>query len=215
MLASAIYFKAFWVTAFANEKTVREDFQVSPMERVPVDMMKLTDRFRYTDEGTFQVVELPYQGDALAMLILLPKSKDGLAQLEAALTLAKLENALKRLSSHRVDLGLPRFKIALQCELKDPLSQLGMRLPFDRASADFSGITSTGELSISAVVHKAYIAVEEKGTEAAAATAVVMMPRAMRVPSTPVVFRADHPFMFLIRDTQSGSILFMGRLVRP
>ena len=214
ILTNAIYFKALWAIPFSKEKTVREDFQASAAESLPVDMMKLTDRFRYSDEGTFQAIELPYRGDALAMVILLPR-KDGLAQLETSLTFPRLESVLKKLSSHRVDLCLPRFKLTAGCELKDPLSALGMRLPFDPNAADFSGITGTRDLAISAVVHKAFIEVEEKGTEAAAATAVVMMPRAVRAPSPPVVFRADHPFFFLIRDTRTGSILFLGRLVRP
>ena len=111
-------------------------------------------------------------------------------------------------------MSLPKFKLTGECDLKDALSELGMPVAFDPARADFSGITGTRDLAISAVVHKAFVEVEEKGTEAAAATGVVMTRTAV-VAAPPTVFRADHPFFFLIRDTRTGSILFLGRLVRP
>ena len=113
-----------------------------------------------------------------------------------------------------MEISLPRFKLTAASELKGALSALGMPVAFDAGRADFSGITGTRELAISAVVHKAFIEVEEKGTEAAAATGVVMSRTAM-APSAPTIFRADHPFLFLIRDIRNGSILFLGRLARP
>ncbi len=114
----------------------------------------------------------------------------------------------------RVQLSLPKFKMTESCELKPVLAELGMPLAFKLGKADFSGITGTRELAISDVVHKAFVEVDERGTEAAAATAVVFA-RAAIVAKPPIVFRADHPFLFLIRDTHSGSILFLGRLVKP
>jgi serpin B len=144
----------------------------------------------------------------------LPKTIDGLARLEGAVTEPKLEVWLAKLSSHRVQVALPRFRLTEQIELKSTLSALGMSLAFDAGAADFSGMTGKRDLAISAVVHKAYVDVEETGTEAAAATGVVMK-RAMAVAAPPVVFRADHPFLFLIRDNGTNSILFLGRLVRP
>jgi serpin B len=148
------------------------------------------------------------------MVIILPKAKDGLGQLEASLSLARLDGLLKSLASRRVQISLPRFKLTAQCELQGALSALGMPKAFMLGQADFSGMTGRRELAISAVVHKAFVEVDEKGTEAAAATGVVMA-RASAALAPPPVFRADHPFVFLIRDLESGSILFLGRLARP
>jgi len=179
-----------------------------------VDMMNQSSRFRYLEDGTVQAVELPYKGNALAMVIFLPRATDGLAQLESSLTSAKLDGWISKLSSRRVDVRMPKFKLTAECELTRALSELGMPVAFKQGAADFSGITGTRELAISAVVHKAYIEVEEKGTEAAAATGAVFS-RARVVAEPPAIFRADRPFFFLIRDTETGAILFMGRLVRP
>ncbi len=214
VLTNAIYFKGLWESQFLKKNTVSETFHISANESVRVNMMNHIGRFGYLDEGTFQAIDLPYRGRTVSMIILLPKEVDGLARIEAAITEAKLVGWLAKLASHRVQLALPRFKLTEQIELKDPLSALGMPVAFDGRAADFSGMTGTRDLAISAVVHKAFVDVEETGTEAAAATAVVMA-RAMAVATPPVVFRADHPFLFLIRDNRSGSILFLGRLVRP
>ena len=143
-----------------------------------------------------------------------PEPTDGLGRLESSLSLAKLDGWLNSLAQRRVEVSLPRFKLTAECELKDALSALGMPAAFVAGQADFSGITGTRDLVISAVVHKAFVEVEEKGTEAAAATGVVMA-RASIAMAAPAVFRADHPFLFLIRDNRNGSILFLGRLVRP
>jgi serpin B len=214
ILTNAIYFKALWSSPFSAQKTTKDFFHASVTDSVSVDMMMQSGRFRYIDEGSFQAVELPYKGNALAMVILLPKARDGLGRLESSLTALKLESWLTRLSSHRVDLSLPKFKLTAECELKDALSELGMPVAFKPGAADFAGITGTRELAISAVVHKAFVEVEEKGTEAAAATGVVFARTAVITPP-PVIFRADHPFFFLIRDTRTGTILFLGRLVKP
>jgi serpin B len=144
----------------------------------------------------------------------LPKTADGLGGLESALSLAKLEDWISRLAPRRVEVSLPRFKLTAECELKEALSSLGMPAAFAGGEADFSGITGTRDFAISAVVHKAFVEVEEKGTEAAAATGVVMSRAAIALPP-PTIFRADHPFLFLIRDNRDGTILFLGRLVRP
>jgi serpin B len=215
VLTNAIYFKSLWERPFRSENTRSEPFHLSATDQAAVSMMSQSARFRYFDGGTFGVLELPYRGRALAMVVLLPKAIDGLSQLEASLRLEDLDTWLGKLSSHSVSVTLPKFKLTDEFELNDTLSELGMPLAFDQVRADFSGMTGTRDLVISAVVHKAFLEVEEKGTEAAAATGVVMKARAAIVASPPVVFRADHPFFFLIRDTRSGSILFMGRLVKP
>jgi serpin B len=214
IITNAIYFHALWASPFTKAKTSQQDFHASQSDVVRVDMMNQAGRFRYCDEGSIQALELPYKGDTLAMVILLPKTKDGLGQLESSLTAPKLEGWLTKLASRRVDVSLPRFKLSAECELKDALSELGMPVAFKRGEADFSGITGTRELAISAVVHKAFVEVEETGTEAAAATGVVYA-RTAAVAQPPAIFRADHPFFFLIRDVETGTILFLGRLVRP
>jgi serpin B len=214
ILTNAIYFKGLWTSPFSKEMTVPDNFHATTQDQIRVEMMNQTGRFRYADEPSFQLLELPYKGDALSMVLLLPKTIDGLAQLESSLSFAKLETWLAKLSSRRVRVSLPKFKLTEAIELQDMLSELGMPIAFERGKADFSGMTGTRDFAISAVVHKAFVEVEEKGTEAAAATGVVMA-RASVVAAPPVVFRADHPFFFLIRDTRNGTILFLGRLVRP
>jgi serpin B len=214
ILTNAIYFKALWASPFLAQLTKPDDFHASASEKVRIEMMHQTGRFRYAEDGTAQTLELPYQGGDLAMVIVLPRSKDGLSQLEGSLSLAKLEGSLKTLAPRRVEVSLPRFKLTAECELKGALSALGMPAAFDLSQADFSGMTGKRELAISAVVHKAFVEVDEKGTEAAAATGVGFA-RASAVLAPSPVFRADHPFLFLIRDNRNGSILFLGRLVRP
>jgi serpin B len=214
VLTNAIYFNALWATPFSKERTAQEFFHASVTEMAPVAMMKHTGRFRYFDEGTFQALELPYKGNSLSLLIFLPKANDGLGHLEATLSAARIETWLTKLSSHRVEISLPRFKMTAEFELKNELSDMGMPVAFKPGAADFSGITGTRELAISAVVHKAFVEVDEKGTEAAAATGVVGFKTAA-IAQLPVIFRADHPFFFLIRDIRTGSFLFLGRLVKP
>jgi serpin B len=214
VLTNAIYFKGLWETPFLKQHTVSDTFHASASRTVRVDMMNQTARFRYLDEETFQALELPYRGRAVSMVILLPKAVEGLARIEAVCTEPKLTAWLAKLSSQRVQVSLPRFRLTEQIELKSALSAMGMPLAFDVGAADFSGMTGTRDVAISAVVHKAFVDVDETGTEAAAATGVVMA-RTAAIANIPVVFRADHPFLFLIRENHSGSILFLGRLKQP
>jgi serpin B len=162
---------------------------------------------------------MPYQKNEVSMLILLPDAIDGLPALERSLTAANLEKWAASLSyADQVIVSLPRFKITQQFELNSTLAKLGMKAAFDASAADFSGITGDKSLFISAAIHKAYIDVDENGTEAAAATAVIMAATAMApqyAPPPPIVFTADHPFLFLIRENSSGAILFMGRVADP
>jgi serpin B len=157
-------------------------------------------------------LELPYAGNDLSMIVVLPKKADGLAELEKTLTADKLSQWLSRLQETEVDVTLPKFKTTVEVELSKTLSALGMPLAFS-GRADFSGMNDGKEsLHISGVFHKAFVDVNEEGTEAAAATGVAVKATAAEI--TPV-FRADHPFVFLIRDKRSESVLFMGRLVNP
>ena len=174
--------------------------------------MHRTGDFRYSEGDGRQVLELPYEGNDLAMVIILPREADGLGALEATLSSQNLEAWLAGLRRQKVRIALPRFTMTSSFRLEKALKSLGMTDAFT-GRADFSGMNGRGGLFISAVIHKAFVDVNEEGTEAAAATAVVMMKSA--APKPPVIFQADHPFLFLIRDNASGSILFMGRLMDP
>jgi serpin B len=211
VLTNAIYFKGKWASEFDKKATREEDFFVTPETKVAAPLMHRTADFGYFDGGDFQVLGLPYQGDRLAMVVLLPKAKDGLAALEASLSAEKLTDWLGKLHRRKVEVALPRFKTTAEFSLKDTLVAMGMTDAF--GDADFSGMTGAKDLFISAVIHKAFVDVNEEGTEAAAATAVVMRP--LNGGGPPPVFRADHPFLFLIRDTKTGSILFLGRILDP
>ena len=164
------------------------------------------------------VLELPYDGGEYSMVVVLPDDKKGLAKLEKAMTADKLKAWIDGATSQRVELKLPRFKIepGEALALRSTLEKLGAKTPFDAAKADFTGMAPKSEqLMISDAYHKAFVAVDEAGTEAAAATAVSMKAGSAAPTDPPVPFVADHPFLFMIRDMKSGTILFMGRLVDP
>ncbi|MEG4804466.1 serpin family protein [Microcoleus sp. ARI1-B5] len=224
VLTNAIYFKGNWASQFDRISTKEEPFTIAPDEQVNVPMMFKGGAFRYASLGDLQVLELPYVGDRLSMVILLPSKLEGLAQLEQQLTSASLEKWLSSLYiTHELLVWLPKFKLTSEFMLNQALSDMGMPLAFDKYGADFTGMTTAEadlchlsdeqRLHISAVIHKAFVDVNEEGTEAAAATAVVMA-RSVSI-SIPTIFRADRPFIFLIRDTQFDSILFLGRVVNP
>jgi serpin B len=215
VLTNAIYFKGDWVAQFNEKATQTGDFHLSSKQSVQAPLMHRTGGYRYMDGGTFQALELPYKGDDLSMLVLLPKETDGLAALEQSFTAEALTDWLGKLQPQsKVVLTLPRFKMTQQFELSKTLAAMGMPQAFS-SSADFSAITGKPDLTISAAIHKAFVDVNETGTEAAAATTVIMTATAMRVEPPPVVFTADHPFLFLIRNTKAGSILFLGRVTDP
>jgi len=218
VLTNAIYFKGTWQDQFDKEATQKEEFHLSTAQWVMTPMMHRTGGYRYYDGGTFQALELPYLGDEISMVILLPKQTEGLAALETSFTSRSASNWVQKLEPvDKVILTLPRFTMTQQFELSSTLSKMGMPQAFSGA-ADFSGMTGKPDFAISAAIHKAFIDVDEQGTEAAAATAIVMYATAMqqRFPARPpIVFRADHPFLFILRDTKSGSILFLGRVADP
>jgi serpin B len=218
VLTNAIYFKGTWQNPFQASATQDEDFHLTATQTAKTPMMHRTGGYLYFDGGTFQELQMPYAGDTLAMVIFLPKETAGLAALEQQLTAGAVHDWIGKLEpARKVILTLPRFKMTQPLELSRTLAAMGMPQAFSSA-ADFSGMTGKPEFSISAAIHKAFIDVNEKGTEAAAATAVAMTAAAMRMPAQeppPIVFRADHPFLFVIRDTGSGAILFMGRVEDP
>ncbi len=212
VLCNAIYFKGNWVRQFDKAKTRDTDFYISPDKTVKVPMMSQKSEFRFKDFGSFSAIELPYEGNDLSMIIFLPKEVDGLAGLEKNLTYDNVKVWINKLiASYKSEIlvNLPEFKTTCELELSKTLSDMGM--PHAFADADFSGMTGKKELSISKVIHKAFVDVNEEGTEAAAATAVVMRKGISKL----LIFRADHPFVFLIRENKTESILFIGRIVDP
>lgn len=213
VLTNAIYFKADWESKFAKGATKVEPFHVAADRKIEVPLMSQTGKFAYLDDDTFQMLELPYTGDDLAMLLLLPKQVGGLAELEKTLTADKLGQWQNKLREREVKVFVPRFKVTAAYEVKNVLTALGMELPFS-AKADFSEMNGGREpLMIAAVVHKTFVAVNEEGTEAAGATAMAVGRSGLGLGAA--TFRADHPFLFLVRDKRSGSILFIGRVVDP
>ncbi len=212
VLTNAIYFKGNWARQFEKDKTKESPFTLISGEKVNVPMMNQTAEFNYMETEDLQGLELPYVNDELSMIILLPRRIDGLSSLEETLVLEKFSGWLGELGKRKVIVSVPKFRMTSQFGLADVLRSMGMTDAFSR-KADFSGMNGKRDLFISAVIHKAYVDVNEEGTEAAAATAVVMITSAM--PGQLPVFRADHPFLFLIRDNKTGSILFIGRAMNP
>ena len=213
VLTNAIYFKGKWARQFEKELTRDGPFTLLDGQKIDVPMMRQTEEFRYMEAEDFQALEMPYVKDELSMIILLPKKVDGVVDFEKKLTNENLSRWLSELHKQKLVASIPRFKMAQQFGLADTLQAMGMTDAFSAQLADFSGMTGTRDLFISAVVHKAFVDVNEEGTEAAAATGVGMAMTA--APQRMPVFRADHPFIFLIRDNKSGSILFIGRVMKP
>ena len=214
VLTNAVYFKGTWVKQFEKKDTRDEDFYVSPGNTIKAPMMRLTGEeaeFNYAETEDLQVLELPYEGEDLSMLILLPK--EDLASIDDSLTPEQISAFKQLLRKQRVDIYIPKFKFETKYMMKEDLKSMGMPTAFDDVAADFSGMTGDKSLYIGAVIHQAFVDVNEEGTEAAAATAVIMtLKSAMPMQK---VFRADHPFIFMIQQKDTGNILFMGRVNNP
>lgn len=216
VLVNAIYFKGGWMRPFIKGATRDGDFHLNGGKTIQVPMMHQTNRFAYGEGDGWQVIELPYSGRTTSMVVLLPKSADAMAEFEKNLKPEAIAKMLSSMEQQQVALTLPKFKATGEFELKEPLRALGMKQAFSDRSADFSRMCSGEPLKIDKVIHKAFVDVNEEGTEAAAATGVVMAPRGMAPrPQQPKVFHADRPFVFMIRDTATGGILFLGRLSDP
>lgn len=215
ILINAIYFKGNWRSQFKEDNTTQAPFTLTSGEKIPVPMMHQQESFGYYEDATFQMLELPYAGQQLSMIILLPKTPKTLSDLESQISSKAISQWVQRLHKQKVKVYLPRYSITTQFELSEVLQTLGMTDAFSAENADFSGITGPPGLFIAAVLHKAFIEVNEEGTEAAAATAVVMLPRGPPPTMTIPEFRADHPFLFFIREIQTNALLFMGRVMNP
>jgi serpin B len=212
VLTNAIYFKGDWLTQFDPEKTRDGRFFINDEKAVEVPMMSLKSDFGLFESDDLQVLEMPYDGQRLAMVILLPRARDGLADLEEMLSDETLDAWLEELAVRETQVFLPRFKVTSRFDLGQTLEQMGMPLAFTPGRADFSGMNGRRDLFIGKVIHQAWVKVDEEGTEAAAATAVGMMTTSLE---RPPLFNANHPFLFMIRDRETGSILFIGRVVDP
>jgi len=210
VLVNAIYLKAAWLSPFDEKVTRSGSFHRLDGSSIDVPMMHGTFGARYAEGDGWQAVELPYVGRQLAMMVVLP---DELPAFEAALDGASLEKIAAALEDERIALSFPRFGIESKLTLNDVLGAMGMPLAFDPDRADFSGITPVDDLYISGVIHQANIDVDEEGTEAAAATAVVM--GIVSMPPEPIPLAVDRPFLFALRDVETGAILFLGRVVEP
>ena len=216
VLTNAVYFKAQWDHPFKLEATKPAPFLIGGKTSQEVPMMHLSEHFHFVKGNGMSALEMPYAGGALSMMVFLPDDPAGLPAVEKQMDSATLETWIKNLQSQRpnqVIVSFPKFKMTRELELGKTLAALGMTLPFS-GDADFSGMASGGEkILISEAYHKAFVDVNEEGTEAAAATGLTM--RATAMPVAPAVFNADHPFLFVIRENQSGTVLFVGRVVDP
>ena len=214
VLTNTIYFKAEWQNTFNAHNTKDQDFWITSEEKIKVQMMSQKDRFGYRENETFQILEMPYIRRDLSMIVILPKKKDGLPDLESNLTPKTLDEWISNLNRQQVNVLFPKFTTTQNLDLKKILRALGMVDAFTE-NADFSGMEPKKELYITDALHKAFIDVDEVGTEAAAATAVSVGVTSMPPPEVVPEFRADHPFFYLIQGNQTRSILFVGRLTRP
>ena len=245
VLTNAIYFKGDWKTQFIESATTEGDFHLSNGEKSKAKLMNKTNmggvgyaafnadgsQFKtpaviargekvatYPGDDGFSMVELPYKGDELSMVVIAPRSPDGLQKIEEQMNAESLTTWIGQLRERKVHVTLPKFKSETEYTLNSGLAKMGMPSAF-QAAANFNGLQageSENDLYISLVVHKAFVEVNEEGTEAAAATGVVLLTRSARIDTSFVpVFRADRPFIYLIRDKESGSILFLGRMNNP
>ncbi len=218
ILANAIYFKDKWEEMFWDRATKDRPFYLVSGETVQVPQMQQTGYFDYAETEELQLLSLPYRNRDLDMVVVLPRTNNGLSDLERRFTVANLTGWLAKLTRHEVEVTLPKWTFESGIMLKDVLRTMGITQAFAWPGADFTGMSSTGELFIDEVLHKAFVAVDESGTEAAAATvedmkvgAVAMEPPKPK----PAIFTADHPFVFLIRHRASSAILFLGRVANP
>lgn len=215
VLTNAIHFKGDWVKSFNSTLTQERDFHTGSGTTVKANMMAMEDEesvFNFIESDGLQILEMPYSGENLSMLFLLPPN-GAMGQLENNLTLQKLSEWREELVEQRVDVYIPRFKLETSYILNSNLAAMGMPTAFT-SSADFSGINGKPDIFISLVIHKAYVSVNESGTEAAAVTVIIGNGASQGQHHTPI-FNADHPFIFIIQEKQTGNILFMGKLSDP
>ena len=220
VLTNAIYFKGTWQIQFAEKNTTERPFEISEQEHIDAKTMSLVntqDQFNYTENEVMQILQLKYTGDEICMNIFLPKEGYDLSDIIRTLNHKSYDELISSMSKTELDIYLPKFTIKTPLyTLNDHLKALGMPKAFE-PYADFSGMTGFIDLYISKVLHKAYVQINEEGTEAAAATAVIMVRNSVNGDDADprIVFDADHPFFFTIHHKKTGTILFMGSVDDP
>jgi serpin B len=212
VLTNAIYFNAAWQYPFDEDATSEGDFFLLNGDKVTVPMMRQTASFGYAVEDGYQALELPYDGRELSMVILMPE-QGKFASFEASLSRQLVDSIIQKIGYRQVALSIPKFEYKSSFGLKQPLTTLGMEDAFIPEAADFSGMDGRRDLFIQDVLHKAFVSVDEAGTEAAAATAVIVGTTSM--PPEPIEVKIDRPFIYLIRDIKTGTVLFVGRVLNP
>jgi len=215
ILINAIYFKGNWEIPFKEKLTKGDLFTLLTGEKIEVPTMHVEDHFYYYEGLNYQVLGMYYVGKNMSMIILLPRTNENFEEIEKNFSLKELDNVLKEAEKQKVKVYLPKFKFTMNYNLNNYLQSMGMIEAF-KDKADFSGITKSMEIHIEWILHKAFVEVNEEGTEAAAVTSIIMLRTGLAPKPKPIpVFRADHPFIFLIRDLETKSILFMGRVSNP
>ena len=220
VLTNAIYFKGKWEELFEESETEDEDFWLNENQKATAPMMRKTDDFYYAQTEELQILEMAYEGGELSLLILLPRGKThkDLKSLEGSLTVDNMNLWKRSLEKREVEVFIPKFTFKRNYNLNENLKEMGMPLAFDPQGQErdrgFLGISNEGILYVDQIVHKAFVDVNEEGTKAAAATGIVMRALSISIDAPPV-FKADHPFVFLIQERTTGYILFMGKVANP
>lgn len=217
VLVNAIYFQSQWQKPFTKSRTKDQPFQTAE-GKIPTPTMTVQLHTRISETDELQFLELPYASSQVSMLVLLPRKVDGLATIEKSLDAVKWNQHYASMQSAEVEVHLPKFRLESKFDLDSQLKALGMTDAFDTSKANFSRMTRQqpeGPFAISKVVHQSYCDVDEAGTEAAAATGVVVAVTSARIPQTPKIFRADRPFLFAIRHNPTQTLLFLGRMTNP
>lgn len=215
VLANAVYFDAMWKDTFEREDTRIQRFCLAGGDSTAVNMMHQVAYMKCAESDSWQALEMPYDGNEMSMVVLLPRTNAGLASLENALTAGMIDTIIGQMADTPVVLSLPKYEFTSgSISLVGPMEALGMHDAFS-SIADFSGIDGQQDLSISDIIQKAFVAVDEKGTTAAAATAVTIGTTSIQIPDNPIYFTADHPFLFFIRDIATGQIVFIGKVMKP
>ncbi len=214
VIVNAIYFLSKWLHEFEEELTKKREFYPEASHAVEAEFMEEEAYYKYYEDEYAQVIEIPYSGENFSMLLMLPRENMGLSDFESRLDSEIYDNYIGSLERSKVNLYLPKFKMRFHANLEDIMKRMGMPLAFsDRA--DFTGMTAEDDLKIDRVIHQSFIEVDEKGTEAAASTAVTMIRKTAMPDDEKITFRADRPFNFFIKDNVSNTILFMGRVINP
>ncbi len=213
VLTNAIYFNGGWMFPFDTAATFPSLFHTSKQESIKTDFMHQTRSYPYYEDEEIQAISLPYKNKRMALMVILPKSIEGWRLISQVINYERINLVISGMGTREVQLALPKFRSELQINLRQELTSLGMGTAFNR-HADLSGMTGEENLYVDEVIHKAFIEVNEMGTEAAAATAAIIgLKSSLR--DDPVRFNADHPFVFFLLDRQTGCIIFTGRLVKP